>query len=423
MGWLVFDKVLRMGIGLAVGVWVARYLGPGQFGQIGFATAFIGLFGAIAGLGLQGIVVRDIVRSPACKGETLGTAVVLQLGGGLLAYGLILATIFVLRPEDKVAKLLVAILGATMLFKASDVAVYWFESQVQSKYTVWVQDASLAFFAAVKVMFILNSAPMIAFVWVTLAEALVVALLMLVMLGLHGPRLRELRITMARGKTLLADSWPLFLSSVAIVIYMKIDQIMLGQMLGDEAVGIYSAAVRISEAWYVIPMMIVTSVFPAITEAKKRSEALYSQRMQHLYDLLVLLSIGVALPMTFLSTPIVTLLFGEKYAESGAVLAVHIWATIFVSLGVSSGKWLIIEGLQLLALKRNVYGAALNILLNYFLIPAYHAIGAAIASLLAYVLSYYLMDAFDARTRFMFNQKTRSILAVFRLYKRNVRAK
>jgi PST family polysaccharide transporter len=126
--------------------------------------------------------------------------------------------------------------------------------------------------------------------------------------------------------------------------------------------------------------------------------------------------------MTFLSTPIVTLLFGEKYAESGAVLAVHIWATIFVSLGVSSGKWLIIEELQLLALKRNVYGAVLNILLNYFLIPAYHAIGAAIASLLAYVLSYYLMDAFDARTRFMFNQKTRAIFAVFRLYKRNGRA-
>jgi O-antigen/teichoic acid export membrane protein len=90
IGWLFFDKTLRMGVGLFVGVWVTRYLGPEQFGLFNFATAFTALFGAVATLGLQGIVVRDIVNDPSCKEETLGTAALLHLIGGTLAYGLII---------------------------------------------------------------------------------------------------------------------------------------------------------------------------------------------------------------------------------------------------------------------------------------------------------------------------------------------
>jgi len=288
-----------MGVGLVLGVWIARYLGPEQFGLFNFSTAFIGLFGAIAGLGLKDIVVRDIVRDPGSKEETLGTAAVLQFIGGLIAYGLILGTIFWLRPDDTLVKALVAILGSMMLFKASEVGVYWFESQVLSKYAVLAQNGSFLVFAAIKIGLILNNAPLTAFAWATMAEALMVALLLGVLLGLRGPRLHHLRITLERAKSLLKDSWPLMLSGIAIVIYMKIDQIMLGQIVGDEAVGIYSAAVRVSEVWYFVPVMIAASVFPAILEAKKRSEAQYYQRLQRLFDLMVWLSVIIALPMTF----------------------------------------------------------------------------------------------------------------------------
>lgn len=409
MGWLFLDKLLRMGLGLFVGVWVARYLGPEQFGLLSFATAFVGLFGAIAGLGLPGIVVRDIVRDPSRKEDTLGTAALLQFIGGLLAYGLILATIFWLRPDDALAKALVAILGSTMLFKASEVAVYWFESQVLSKYTVWVQNGSFLVFAAIKIVLILNNAPLIAFASVIMAEALMVALLMLVMLGLRGPRLRHLRITLTRAKGLLADSWPLLLSGIAIVIYMKIDQIMLGQMVGDEAVGIYSAAVRISEVWYFIPMMIVASVFPAILEAKKRSETQYYQRFQHLYDLMVWLSVAVALPMTFLSTPIVTLLFGESFSASGTVLAIHIWAAVFVFLGVASSKWFLAENRQMLNLQRTALGAVVNVVLNFLLIPDYGPVGAAVATVVSQATAAFFFDAVQPVTREMFFMKIKSM--------------
>ncbi|SDY32280.1 Membrane protein involved in the export of O-antigen and teichoic acid [Allochromatium warmingii] len=405
IGWLFFDKLLRMGVGLLVGVWVARYLGPEQFGLLNFALAFTGLFAAIATLGLPEIVVRDIVRDPENAQMTLGTAAVLQLIGGLVAYVLMLVAIVYLRPDDTLLRSIVAILGAMMLLKASEIAVYWFESQVQSKYTVWVQNSVFLVFAAVKVLLILQQASLISFVWVMFAEALVIAMILLVIMGQHGPTLCSLRVSIERSTALLRDSWPMILASIAVTVYMRIDQLMLGQMIGDEAVGIYSAAVRISEVWYFIPMAIVASVFPAILEAKQKSESQYYARLQKLYDLMVIISVSVALPMTFLATPIIVLLFGEAYISAGTVLAIYIWASIFVFLGIASGKWFLAEDHQMLLLRRSLIGSIANIGLNLWLIPLYGAVGAASATVISQAITTLFFDLLQAVTRPMFLMK------------------
>ncbi len=409
MGWLFIDKVLRMGAGLLVGIWVARYLGPEQFGLLSFSTAFVALFGALAGLGLQSVVVRNIVLDPTCAEETLGTAALLQLAGGLLAYGCVIGGIVWLRPEDTVPTMLVAILGSILLFKFSDIAVYWFESQVSSKYIAWIQNACFLVFAAIKIGLITTDASLLAFAWVAAGEALVVAILILTMLNMRGPRLLRLRSSINRAKKLLFDSWPLLLSGAAIMVYMKIDQIMLGQMLNDNAVGVYSAAVRISEVWYFIPMVIVASVFPAILEAKKRDELQYQQRLQRLYDLMVALSVFVALPMTFLSNHIVTGLFGSEYTQAGPILAIHIWASVFVFLGVASSQYFIAENRQILSLQRTLVGAVFNIGLNLLLIPTHGPMGASIATVISYAMADFFSDLLQKETRFMFAMKIKSI--------------
>ena len=418
VGWLFCDRLLRMGVGLLIGVWVARYLGPEQLGLLSFATAFVGLFSAIAALGMHDVVVRELVRKPDCTYEILGTTAVLQFVGGVLAYLLILVVIAWLRPEDAVARSILAILGAVMLLEVSKIAVFRFESKVQSKYIVWVQNSVFLVFAILRVGLILQKASLIAFVWLTLAEAAATAFSLLALLNNFGTSLAKLCVSRARAKSLLKDSWPLMLSAIAISLYMKIDQIMLGQMVGDKAVGIYSAATRISEVWYFIPTAIVASVFPAILEAKKRSEGQYYARLQKLYDLMVVISVAVALPMTFLSTPIVTLLFGPAYHGAGAVLAIHIWAAVFVFLGIASSMWFLAENRQLLSFQRTALGAIVNVVLNLWFIPVYAATGAAIATVLSYGIAGFLADLIQRETRPMFFMKLTAFnpRAIYRRY-------
>jgi len=409
ISWLFFDKFLRMGVGLFVGVWVARYLGPEQFGLLSYALAFVALFTAVASLGLNNIVVRDLVQDPSTTKTTMGTAFILSVLGGFSAFGLSMLAISYARQNDELVKFIVVLLSLLMVFKATDVVRYWFESQVQSKYVVWMENGVFLAVSSVKIVLILTSAPLMAFVWAIFAESLIVALGLLGMYAWQGGKLTAWRCRVTRSKALLKDSWPLILSGLAIMVYMRIDQIMLGQMLGDESVGIYSAAVRISEVWYFIPTAIAASVFPSIIEAKKQGEAVYYQRLQKLYNLMVVLALAVAIPMTFLSDWAVTLLFGQAYASAGSVLAIHIWAAVFVFLGVASAKWYITENRQILSLQRTLLGVLVNVGLNLFMITKYGATGAAYATVISYAIAGMFFDLVQKETRPMFRMKLRSL--------------
>ena len=407
-----------MGIGFIVITLLARYLGPEQFGLYSFALSFVALFAVIPVLGLQNIVVRDIVRNPARKYETLGTTILLQFIGGFAAYFLVIIAIYWLRPEDVLAKMLVIVLGSVIIFKPSEVVNYWFESQVLSKYTVWVNNSSALIFGIVKVVLIINNVALITFAWVALAEALVTALLLCALFSFQGPKLGKLKITLTRARTLLKDCWPLLLSSIGVTIYMKIDQIMLGQLMGNKSVGIYSLATRISEIWYFIPMSIVVSVFPALIQIKKRNQKLYYQRLQNLFDLMTWLSIGVALMITFLSTSIVELLYGKEFTTSGTVLMIHIWTSLFVAQGVASTNWILAENLQIINLQRTIICAIINISLNLWLIPIHGEVGAAFSTLLSYSFAGFFFDLINKKTRKIFFMKVSSLnlLAIYKRY-------
>ena len=187
---------------------------------------------------------------------------------------------------------------------------------------------------------------------------------------------------------------------------------MIKEMLGEYEVGIYSAAVRLSESFYFIPMMVTASLFPAILESKQQGEELYKRRMQRLYTLMFWLAFAIILPMTFLSDRLIVIIFGAPYQAAGQILLVHVWASIFVFWGVASSKWLLVENLQVLALINVVSGVAVNLFLNYKLIPVYGVVGAAYATLISYAVASYFMNIIFAKSRENFYMLSSSILQI-----------
>ncbi|NJM19372.1 MAG: flippase [Richelia sp. RM2_1_2] len=411
--WLFLDRILRMGVGLFISVWIARYLGVQQFGIFNYATAFFALFSTLSTLGLDAIVVRSIVHEPENREQILGTAFWLKLIGGVGCLLLAFCSIFILRHDDKLTIELVVVLSSVGIFKSFDTIDFWFQSQVQSKYTVVAKNTAFIIVTLLKLALITMKAPLIAFAWAGLVEVALGAVGLILAYKVNGHSIWLWCWSFPLAKSLLKESYPLILSGFAIMIYVKTDQIMLGQMLGDKAVGIYSAATSISEVWYFVPTVIVSSVTPSIFAQKKVSEALYYRKLEQLLHLLGLLSIFIAVPISLLSAIIITMIFGSSYAEAAIILRIHIWACIFVFMGVGASPWFISEGLTQLSFRRTLIGSILNVFLNIFLIPRYAGLGAAIATVISYAFGSVLANAIDTKSWRIFILQVKSIL-IFR---------
>jgi PST family polysaccharide transporter len=416
-GWLFADKIVRMGVGLFVGVWIARYLGPEQFGLLSYATAFVALFATVATLGLDGIAVRDIVRDPASKSEILGTVFLLRLMGGMATMAFAVISTLLLRSTDTLTLWLVVIIAAGTIFQTFDTIDYWFQSQLLSRYTVVAKNAAFLLTALLKIILLIVKAPLIAFALAGLAEIVLGTVGLVLAYRSHGQLLKSWRWNPSWAGRLLRDSWPLILSGMVIAVYMKIDQVMLGAMVGDRAVGIYSAAVRISEIWYFVPTTIVISVFPTIINAKKQNSDLYLRSIQYLYTLLIWTALTIAIPLTFLSTGIVTRLFGPQYSEAGIILSIHIWTAVFIFYGLGKNAYIQSENMQLFSLICTSSGAVVNIFLNLILIRRYGVVGAAVATLCAQITVAILVPALYPKDRISVKLFMKSFINISELWR------
>ena len=402
---MIGERVIRRVVALFVGAYVARYLGPERFGLLSYAMSLAILFSAIGAMGLDGIVVRDLVKEPDKSQDLLGTAFVLKIIGASL---LLVLVFFAARlmSDDRFTVILVLIIAGGTFFQAFQVIDFFFQAKVLAKFPCIARFASLLVSSISKLVLIALNAPLIWFAWVLVLESLIVNLSLVVLYRKQGMSAFHWKFKKDVATGLLRDSWPLILSGMAIMVYMRIDQIMIKEMLGSEAVGNYAAAVNLSEAWYFIPVMVCNSLFPAIMTAKTVNDRFYHQRLQKLYFFMVWCAIAVALPTTFLSEFVITLLFGPDYIQSAAVLNIYIWSGVFVFLGVASGKWFLAENLQKYSFYNAVAGGISNIILNLLLIPEFGIKGAAIATIISYGISSYLAMILFKCTRINFRLAT-----------------
>lgn len=413
INWLTFGKILRMSIGIFITAWVARYLGPQKYGSLNYAIAFVALFSALSKLGLDAIVVRNIVKSPQKKEEFLGTTLWLKFSGSVVLFLLASSLINFLNTDNPKIKIFVVIVAFGYIFSSFGTIDIWFQSQVQSKYTVFSQTLSFMVVSILQIFLILTQSPLIAFVWIIAIESIIIAIFLVAFYQAKSPTsVFDWKIRFSTMKGLLKDCWPLILAGLSIMIYMRIDQVMIGSMINSSALGIYSSAVRISEKWYFIPTFISASVFPSIIKARRVNKKLYLSRLQKLYDFFTWFSISVALLATIFSGLIINTLYGKEYAEASSVLSIHIWAGVFVFLGVASSKYLVAENLIKISFYRAFLGALSNIILNIVLIPSYGIIGAAYATLISQGIAAYFSNFVFKKSRIIFIMFLKSLFPI-----------
>ena len=394
LNWLFADRIIRIVGGLVIGIWVARYLGPGDYGLLNFALSFVALFGTVGRLSIDPVVVRELARFPEREKEILGTVFRLKLWGSVAATALVLPAAWLVQPDNPLFLVLVTITAVGILFNALDVIDIFYQARTLSKYVVQARTIAFLLFSAVRVGLILGE---FAVLWFALVATLELALGAALMAWIY--RRREGKISSwcwqkDTARLLLKDGWPLVASSLLIVVHTRIDQVMIGQMLGEVQVGIYSAAIRISEAWMFVPVLIVQASMPYFVQLRERSPMRYQQRLMQLYSAMFWAGAAAGVVTILVGKQVIVLLFGDAYSGAYAPLVLTIWTGIFTAQAVARGIWMISANLQLYRLFNNLLAVPINVLLNWLWIPKYGASGAAAASLVSVAVGTWLVPLF-----------------------------
>ncbi len=413
--WLVFEKMVYLAVSLAITVALARYLEPSQFGGLSYLLALVALFMPFMSMGLNSIVSRELLLRPDDVDQIIGSSLFIRLVASVSVTLIVVSASSFYLSDDNT--MFFSILMISSIASAAQVIDFWLQAQLANRYAVFLRLLVLVFFSLIRIVAIYKAADFSLFVYLIAFELAATGLLYLMIYQRLSGRLLRLRITFEEIKGLWRDARWLLMSGIAAIIYLKIDQVMLGIMLDNYAVGVYAAAARISEVWYFIPAAIITSFFPQLVKTRIENVDTYGRDLQKLNDALLVLSISVAIAVSSSSSWLLPLLFGEAYIDSVSILVVHVWVAVFVFMRSLLSKWLLIENLLKLSMASQILGAVVNVCLNYYLIPLHGPLGAAYATVVSYSVAAYIVLFLHPRLWVMAVIITRSFLLPLRLLK------
>lgn len=412
--WLLFDQILVLIITFAITAIVARYLGPELFGILAFAFALGALFGVVGKLGLEGIAVRELSIEGADQGRVLGTVLFIK-GVGAFVAAFALAMYAFIAVDDALERDTILVAALFVLSSPLSVLNYWFHANVLGKYNALSNTTSHLVSGLVRLLFVWGAFGVVYFALANLIQALTAAFVAWMFYTYkRAPSLLSWKPSWQLAKRLLRESGFVFLGGIFGAIYLKVDQVMLRWLSNPEQLGIYAVAVKISEASYFLPGALMASFFPLLVQLRKTDEAAYNSHLGAACDTVAMLSITIVVGVALFGQLFINLAFGPEFREAGLILLVHILATPFIYLRTVFSRWILIEGLASFLVISQGFGALLNVVLNFVLIPRYDGIGAAVATVLAYAAASYFALLLHPRARPLFFIMTRSILSPWR---------
>lgn len=383
--WQIAQQIYSMMISLVIGAISARYLGPSNYGLLNYGTSLINLMVTLTALGLDEVIMNDLVNDRDHRSKILGTALCMRLVASICGIFALISIVIVLEPDNKLLWLVTFLQSFQLIGNLYHVYNYWFQVELKSKFVSIAFIIGLTCASVWRVVMLIQNADVRFFAFTASIQSLVV--LAVVVICFKREAKMRLQWDYSLAKALLKRSYHFIISAVAIMFYMQMDKVMIGKMLGEEPLGYYSAASTVANLWLFVPRALINSARPIVLEGKKikseNNESEYINRLKKLVFSIILLGLMVGLVFTVFGKVIVGVMYGKEYSPAISVLNILIWATCLAQLGSVNGIWIASEGYNKWLKYTTFFGAFVNLILNYVFIGRIGIIGAAIATLLA----------------------------------------
>ena len=402
ISWLTTDQVLRIGMNSLITIFIARYYGKEAFGIYSVSLATIMIFSPLISFGFDGYIIRDIISHPDKRDEILGSTFIFRLFGAVSAISIIYAIGDKLMPGNILEKDLLRVLSISFIFQPFDVVDLYFRSQLKAKYTVWSKTGVFILIQFVKIYCLINRVPIITFAFLYVLEVALggIALLLMYTKNLKYSA-RKWHSTNARLYYTIFESWPLLISTWSTYLYMRMDQLLVGRMLGPASAGIYSASVRLYEMPVILINILGSSFFPILHDLFKKDKKLFFKRYSLITEIYTMIGYFIFIIVLIFGNKAI-LLFGKEFASGGLILKIQIFGlAIWFNSGLRS-TYLAFTSNQKILLYSSLVSAILNIVFNILLIPIYGVIGSAYATVITYFLSAQLFNLAFKETRLLF---------------------
>ncbi len=409
MYWATVGKMVNLLSALAVGIMVARYLGPEQYGLMNYVVSYVLLFQVLSAFGLDSIEIREESKGDRLYTTTIGTSFVLRLVLSLVFMALTIVTSWQFD-ADAFTTWLVAIYSLSIPLNCFMVIRNYFSAIVQNEYVVKVEIGRTLLGMLIKLLLLWVDATLVWFVVFSMFDFVLTASGYIAAYTSKVGSLKDWHYDPACALYLLKESWPLLLTNAAVILYQRIDQVMIGQIIDKKSVGYFSVAGRFVDVLIYIPVILSQTIMPVLVTERKKGRDIYERSAQRFMDVSVWLSLLAAALVSVVAYWLVTILFGESYAPAVAILQVMAFKAASVALSNTAGAMLVAEGLQRYAFCRDFFGCAVCVVLNCLLLPRYGVIAAAYVAIASNIAAGFVADAFIPAYRHLFVRQCKSLV-------------
>lgn len=392
--WIIFGRVYQIAINLVVSVLSVRYLGPSNYGLINYAASFSSLFTAFCTLGIDEVMVNELIKKPQKQGKLLGTAIYMRVCSSIFSVLTICLIVYVLNPGEPLTLWVTLLYSIGLVMQSMEVIKFFYQQRLMSKVTSLLTVVARTIVSFYKILLLVLNKNVLWFAASNIVDHGIFGILLLLFYHKHKKSGQELKYESSLVNELLKKSHHFILSGLMVALYGQMDKIMLKHLMDEAQVGFYSVATTVNNYWPFILTAIIESARPVIIELFGTNQILFKKRLTQLYSALIGISVVAAVGISIFAKQLILILYGDGYTNSVNALRIVSWSTAFSYLGVARSIWVVPNGQQRFEKYLAAIGATCNAILNYLMIPLWGIIGAAIATLATQIITNFFCGVF-----------------------------